>query len=121
MKEVCCSLWILLFSFSCFSQNHPDKFRDKSPQIFAFRITATEAEQFIKWDSIPVGIFADREPTITFNNNLFDEDELPVGKYVLLSADGIYVKAQFVCVSNLVALNINNKSRLQLDIRDTIN
>ena len=118
MKELCFSLLILLLSFSCFSQNQVDKFRDRSSQIFAFRVTAAEAEHFIKWDSIPVGNFADREPTITANRNLFDEDELPVGNYVLLSADGIYVTAQFICVSRLVALSINNKGRLQLDIRD---
>ena len=118
MKELYCSLLILLFSFTCVSQNKPDKFREKSWQTFAFRVTATEAELFIKWDSIPVDNFVEREPAMVFNSNFFDEDELPVGNYVLLSAVGIYIKAQFVCVSNLVALNINNKQRLQLDIRD---
>ena len=110
-------LFIVLFPFVCFSQTNPQKFRNRGWQTFAYRITAAEAEQFVNWDSIPVSRFVKKAPFIIFPDGHVDEDTLPLGNYVLLSADDIYIRARFLCISNLVVLDINNKQKLQMDIR----
>ena len=109
---------ILLFPLLSLSQNNPQKFRAKSGQTFAYHITAGEADQFINWDSIPLSHFVAREPVMIFNADSVDEDKLAVGNYVLIDTRGIYLNAEIVCISNVVALHINNRNKLQLDIRN---
>ncbi|MEO6720107.1 MAG: hypothetical protein ABIN67_07060, partial [Ferruginibacter sp.] len=116
--KIFCLVIIILFPFFCSSQNSPQKFRQKSWQTFAYMITAAEAEKFIAWDSIAVDHFIEREPTMVFHADSVDEEKLAVGNYVLININGIYVNADFLCISKLVVLPVNNKQRLQLDIRN---
>ncbi len=118
MSKYHCLLLIILFPFISFAQKQSTKFRQKSWQTFAYKITVAEAEQFFEWDSIPISRFLDREAAMTFQTDSVKEELLPTGNYILLSAVDNTIKATFLCVSNLMVLNINNKHRLQLDIRN---
>lgn len=118
MKELHIVLFIILFPFLVVAQYKPSKYREKSWQTLAFRITAAEAEQFMKWDSIPADNFASRQPDHIFSSDWLDTDTLPTGNYILLTADGSHLQASFICISNLMVLDINNKRSLQLDVRN---
>ena len=115
IRLICILLILPLFSLS---QSQQNKFRDRSWQTLAYRITAAQAEQYIKWDSIPLGEFEEKEPAATFKTGSRAEDSLPTGNYIFVSATGMFVEATFVCVSKLSVLSINNKHQLQLQIRD---
>ena len=117
MRKLQYIIIILFLPHFCLCQDNQQKFRSKSWQTFAYLITAAEVEQFATWDSIPVSSFIDRRPITVFNADSVGEGQLSVGNYVLITANNIYVTAKLICISNLVALDINNKNELQLDRR----
>ena len=118
MKKFSILLWVIALPIFCSSQNRQQKSRERSLQSIAYRITAAEMEQFVKWDSIPVNSFIDRDPLVIFPADSVNVDKLPLGNYLLISTNNIYIAARTLCISNLVVLDINNKNRLQLDVRD---
>jgi hypothetical protein len=118
MKKLYCFFLIIIFPVIGICQINAYPFNAQSQDVFAFHVTAAEAEQFIQWDSIPLDHFVNRQPDLVFQRHMYDESLLPTGNYVLLSAEDNYVKATFTCISNLVVIEINNKHRLQLDVRN---
>jgi alpha-2-macroglobulin len=109
--------FLLVLPLFAIGQNSLKNIRQNSWQIFAYKVTANEATQFIKWDSIPVNQFIEATPAFVFQTDLFDEDKLAIGNYVLISTKEMNINAQLICISNLLALTINNKQQLQIDIR----
>ncbi|MEP6949339.1 MAG: hypothetical protein ABI863_08700 [Ginsengibacter sp.] len=109
---------ILCLPFFSLCRGNLQKFRPKSWQTFAYLVSAIEADQFAISDSIPINRFVDRMPTMIFNADSIDEEKLSIGNYVLLTANDIYVTAKFICISDLIVLDVNNKNKLQLDIRN---
>lgn len=118
MRKIPAALICLLLSCYCFSQSHLSKFRQQSWQTLVFKITAAETEQFIKWDSIAVERFIERVPILILQPGFWKEDSLATGNYVFISASGMYAEAKLVCISKLLLLSINNRTKLQLDIRN---
>ena len=118
MRKILAAIICLFLSCYCFSQSQPFKFKQQSWQTLVFKITAAETEQFIKWDSIPLAQFIQRDPAMVLQPGSWNEDSLATGNYVFISANGIYAEAKLVCISKLLLLSINNRNKLQLDIRN---
>ncbi len=96
------------------------KIRKSSWQTLVYRISAVEALQFEKWDSIPVSRWSEVSPFDTYDTDSWFEDSLPIGSYVFVSAFAHYLKASLYNQSSLVVLAINNKQSLQLDVRNKL-
>ena len=111
------TLIFLLLPFYGLSQTNLKKIRTKSWQTYAYKISALEAEQYHKWDSVPINRFENETPVRVFHADSVDEDKLPIGYYVLITVKENTVEAEMIGLSNLVVLDINNKKRLQIDVR----
>ncbi len=108
---------LFLIPVDSFAQQNLNDIRKKSWQTFVYRISASDAIQYEKWDSIPLAKFIDLPFFNQFRDGYFFEDKLPIGHYVLVSVAENQVKAELYNQSNLHVLAINNKQQLQLDIR----
>lgn len=108
---------MLLFATTILFAQNPKNTRQKSYQRIAYHVTASEAEQYIKWDSIPVQKFYEQPPAAVFTYGLADVDSLPVGHYVLISIEGEDVKAELAVSSKLFAYTINNLHKVQVEVR----
>ncbi len=111
-------LLLLLVPFFCSAQQNLQKIRTSSWQTHAYKVSAADAEDFMQWDSIPVIRFQDITPTMIFPADSVDETKLGIGNFILLSVVDNKVKAVLVNNSNLIMLTINNKDRLQIDVRN---
>ncbi|MCP9751851.1 carboxypeptidase-like regulatory domain-containing protein [Ferruginibacter sp. HRS2-29] len=109
---------LLFFSLPGFSQKDLRKLRTASWQAFAYKISAAEAEQYMKWDSIPMERFEEAVPVMTFHADSIDESTLPVGNYVIMRTRESYVQADLLNISDLRLITINNRYRVQLDVRN---
>lgn len=118
MRKITVTTAFLLLYFYCFSQSKNSFFRSNSWQVQVFRITAAQAEQFIKWDSIPLSHFVHQQPVAIFKPGNWIEDSLSTGLYVFITAQEMYATVRFVCISDLIALGINNRNKQQFDIRN---
>jgi TonB-dependent SusC/RagA subfamily outer membrane receptor len=113
-------LLLLVFVFFAFVVNAQIDFKKlphKSHQLFAYAISAATAEQYMLWDSIPVDAFLQQQPIKTYPNSYANTDSLPIGHYVLIAVEQGNVKAEMINNSNLFAYPINNRYRLQIDVR----
>lgn len=108
---------LLLLSATVYSQQNLKQIRTRSWQTMVFKISANDAEQFMKWDSIPVSRFENAEPILTALADSVDTDTLPVGHYVEIRVIENEVQAWLFNNTNLHVLTINNKNNLQLDVR----
>ncbi len=117
MRTIILLLFMTLPVF-CFAQQNLQKIRKASWQTHAYKVTSREVEDFMKWDSIPVERFQDRIPTMIFPANAVDESMLGIGNFILISVVDNMVKATLVNNTNLIMLTINNKDKLQIDVRD---
>ncbi len=99
------------------AQTNLKKIRQSSWQTLAYRITAKEAELFLRWDSIPLNRMHQREPAHIFTNGYVDEALLPIGNYVLVYTNEHHLHAELIGVTNLIPLAINNQQRLQVAVR----
>ncbi len=111
------TLIFLAYSISCCAQQNLQHIRTRSWQSFVYSITAADAEQFMKWDSIPLNRFLNVPPIRFFDAVNFNEDSLALGQYVLLTVIDNNISASLVCVSNLMAIDINNGRNLHIDVR----
>jgi|GEM_PF-619182 len=107
----------LIISLSGFSQKDLRKLRAASWQAFAYKISAAEAEQYIMWDSIPLGRFEDDTPAMVFLSDSVDESKLAKGNYVLARVRGSYLQVEVLNISDLKLITINNRRQVQLDVR----
>ena len=82
-----------------------------------YKISAKDAIDYYRWDSIPVARFENAPVLRTAKAGFEDEDTLPLGFYVFVTVEGSHVKAKIFNKTNLVVLTVNNRKRLQLDIR----
>ena len=111
-------LFLLFFApLASFGQQSLKEIRKKSWQTFVYRISAAEAIQYEKWDSIPLNTFNDAPLFNSYPTDSSFKEQLPIGHYVLLSLAGNQIVAELYSRSDLIILPINNKYRLQLDIR----
>ncbi|MEO5942957.1 MAG: carboxypeptidase-like regulatory domain-containing protein [Ferruginibacter sp.] len=117
MKKIF-TLILFILPACIFAQNSLKDIRKQSWQSLVFSINSSEAEQYIKWDSIPINNFLNREPIKTSDFLLADEDELPVGSYIVLKVIDNNISAALLNISNLRLVAINNKRHLQLEVRD---
>lgn len=117
MKKIAC-LFFTLLPFILSAQVNLKNIRQKSHQAFAFKISALDAEKFIKEDSIRVDKFENSEAAEVFHKDSINEEVLPLGHYVLISADGPELVASLIEISNLIVYPINNKFNIQLNIRE---
>jgi alpha-2-macroglobulin len=112
-------LLILLFiPFICTAQENLKKIRTKSWQTQAYKVSVADAETYIKWDSIPVSRYVDIAPYMTFSEDYIDKTSLGIGIFILINVVDNKIFAELVNNSNLILLAINNKDRLQLDVRN---
>ncbi len=114
-------LLLLVFLFAPFigaAQENLKKIRTKSWQTQAYRVSAADAEAYMKWDSIPVSRYENIVPFMTFTSNYVDETMLGIGNFILVSVVDNKITAELVNNSELVLLTINNKDRVQLDVRN---
>lgn len=113
------TLVLCLFCLPFFSvaQQSLKDIRKKSWQTFVYQISAVDAIQYEKWDSIPVDKFYDAPLFNSYHADSSFEQKLPIGHYVLLSLTGNHISAQLYNRSDLLVLPVNNKYRLQLDVR----
>lgn len=109
--------FVSLLPYLLFAQTLLKDIRQKSYEVFAFRITAANVEKFIQQDSIPVDEFINQTPAHTFPKDSVNTDILPTGHYVLISIDGNEVVGNMIGVSNLVVYPVNNQHNIQVDIR----
>lgn len=116
MKK-CLSLFFIFLPFFSIAQNSLKNVRQKSWQTFAYRVGASEAVQFIQWDSIPVNRFADITPEFVSQTDFLFRDALPIGNYVLVGVKENNIEASLLCITDLIVLTINNKQQLQIDVR----
>ena len=108
---------LLLFTLSTNAQQNLKQIRTRSWQTLVYKISASDAEQFIKWDSIPVSRFENAAPVLTALADSADTDTLPVGHYVEIRVVENEVQAWLFNNTGLLVLTINNKNNLQLDVR----
>ncbi len=84
-----------------------------------YKISAKDAIEYYKWDSIPVARFENAPVFKTCRTRYEAEDSLLLGFYVFVTVEGSNVKAEIFNKTNLVVLTVNNRKKLQLDIRTT--
>lgn len=82
-----------------------------------YKISAKDAIEYYKWDSIPVSRFENVPVFKTCKTGYEDEDLLPLGFYVFVTVERSYVKTKIFNKTNLAVLTVNNRKKLQLDIR----
>lgn len=110
-------LALVLFTISGYAQQNLKHIRTRSWQTLVYKISASDAEQFMKWDSIPVSRFEKAVPVLTALVDSADTDTLPVGHYVEIRVVDNNVQAWLFNNTDLLVLTINNKHNLQLDVR----
>jgi hypothetical protein len=116
MKKVMLGILIVL-PFYCLSQQNLKTIRTSSWQTLVYSISANEAEQFMKWDSIPVQRFENATPVLIAYTDSLDTDSLPIGHYVQINIIDHHVHAALFNNTDLVVLTVNNQDRVQLDVR----
>lgn len=112
------TLAILLCPTLTFCQTHLKEVSKKSHQVFAYKVNATQAEKFIKKDSIDVDAFLLETPVAIFPVDSVDQKKLPIGQYVLISIEDNRIKANLIGISDLMIYPVNNRQRLQLSLID---
>lgn len=117
MKKLCFCL-LLLPILPVAAQVNLSQLRSTSRQTLIYKVSAADAMQFVKWDSIPVQRFIERAPDMQESSSDYFEEELPTGNYVLLDVDKTEVTARLYNASKLIVLPVNNKNQLQLYVRD---
>lgn len=110
-------LLVILFPLKNYAQVDWRHLQKNSSEIFVYKISAAQAELFIKIDSIDVDAFASQAPYKKFEYN-DDESQLAIGHYVLISVHDNRVVARLMGVSDLFVYTINNQHRVQLAILD---
>lgn len=108
---------LILITISGYTQQNLKHIRTSSWQTAVYKISADNAEQFIKWDSIPVSRFENAAPVLMDLVGSVDTDSLPAGHYVEIRVVDNMVQAWLFNNTNLQVLTINNKNNLQLDVR----
>lgn len=116
MKKVLLGI-LAIIPFYSVAQQNLKTIRKSSWQTLVYTISATDAEQFIKWDSIPITRFENAIPVLTALSDSLHTDSLPIGHYVQLNIVDNNIKAVMFNNTNLVVLTVNNRQRLQLDVR----
>jgi alpha-2-macroglobulin len=101
-----------------FCQSNLKEIAKRSHQVFAYRVTAAQAEQYTKNDSIGVGEFLSAVPTAVFKADRVDQKKLAPGQYVLISVEDNRIVAKLIGVSDLQVYPVNNRQKLQLLVID---
>ena len=81
MKQIILAILVFI-SINGYAQQSLKHIRTKSWQTLVYKISATDAEQFIKWDSIPISRFENAAPVLIALADSADTDTLPLGHYV---------------------------------------
>ena len=92
--------------------------RTKSWQTFVYKVSSAEVEKFIKCDSIPINQFVNIVPTLSFEADKFSSTLLGMGNFVTITIIENKIQAKLYNNAALVLLTINNKNKLQLDVRN---
>jgi hypothetical protein len=108
---------IIILPIICFSQVNLKELRKRSWQTFVYQVSAIDAEQFLKWDSIPVSRFITAPVFGVYVSADFESRALPAGHYVVIDIEDNKINTQYINNSNLIILTINNKQQLQIDVR----
>lgn len=108
---------LILITIKGYAQQNLKHIRTSSWQTLVYKISATDAEQFIKWDSIPISRFENATPVLIALADSADTDTLPLGHYVEIRVVDNNVQAWLFNNTSLRVLTINNKNNLQLDVR----
>ena len=72
---------LILITISGYTQQNLKHIRTSSWQTAVYKISADNAEHFIKWDSIPVSRFENAAPVLMDLVGSVDTDSLPAGHY----------------------------------------
>ncbi len=116
MKKALMGL-LLVLPFYSVAQQNLKTIRKSSWQTLVYAISAIDAEQFIKWDSIPVKRFENAVPVLTALADSINTDSLPIGHYVQIRVVNNNINAALFNNTGLLVLTVNNKHHLQLDVR----
>lgn len=94
------------------------KIKRNSAETFVYKITADQAEKFIKQDSIPVDVLLTEIPFRIFKIDSVDTDILPVGQFVLLKIIDNEIVATMFGKTNLVIYPVMNEQLHLIEVRD---
>jgi hypothetical protein len=103
MKRILFFLFII--PFLSHSQVDFHNLQKQSMQVFAFKISAIEAEKCISLDSINIDAYSSVKPYAVFSKDSINENKFQTGHYVLISVEDNKIIAQLTGVSNLYAYN----------------
>jgi TonB-dependent SusC/RagA subfamily outer membrane receptor len=117
-KSLILSPFLLFLSGILIAQVNLKRVKKESWQVFAYKITAADAEKYILNDSIDIDRFISNSPTAVFPSDSVNENKLPIGQYVLIAIDDNRIRASLTGVSNLLPYPINNQKRVQLLLKD---
>ncbi|MFT3980006.1 MAG: carboxypeptidase-like regulatory domain-containing protein [Ferruginibacter sp.] len=110
-------LLLVLFPLNLLAQTSLADIRRKSHVTHVYRVSAKDALDYHKKDSIPVDRFLGQQPYQVFPADSVKEEILPIGFYVMITAEKSDIVASLYNKTNVMAIAINNKRKLQLDIR----
>lgn len=116
MRQFCLAV-LLIFPFISFGQLDWHKIKRESEETFAYRISAVDAEYYLRKDTVPVDQFADKQPTYIFKHNIYNEDSLAKGHYVLISISNEEIKTKIISITGLFVYPNVNGNVPQLEIR----
>lgn len=111
-------LLCLLIPSVVFAQVNWQTLQQHSTNVYAYKVTAADAERYIKLDSIDVDKYITQLPVATFLFGQVDESKLSIGLYVFVRVYENEVITYLTGVSNLVVYPVNNQQRVQLLVRN---
>lgn len=117
MKKLFISLLFLL-PLLAFAQTNLSDIRRKSYTSQVYRITAKDAIEYYKKDTIPVKQFVSKIPNFSFHADSLNEEALPTGFYIIISTEGSHLLSSMYNKTSLRTILVNNTKYLQIDIRN---
>lgn len=112
------SLFLTLITI-CFGQISLRNSQKASWQKNVYRIPADTAEYYIKEaNRISPAHYLTQQPFTIWSSNVSRYDELPIGNYLIISAQENELLCEYYCQSDIQVFPINNQHRVQLEIKN---
>jgi len=117
MKKIFIYL-LLLFPFYLKAQIDWSHLKKESAAVYVFKISAIDAEKYIKEDSIPVDFFTSIEPFLIVKKKYIDTDLLPVGFFVSIKIIDNKIETELIGKTNLIVYPLLNQQVHFIEVRD---
>jgi hypothetical protein len=92
--------------------------RKKGHFSLVYRISADSAEKFLNKYNLFPDQFLDQTPFATFKYDSLELEKLPIGNYIVISANEEELIAFHHCQSSVRLFAINNQKDVQLEVKD---